>query len=60
MRLTAEEIANTIKDAMLNDTLKKKLIIEVATARLKLSDMEFNEFFGKIKEKIVETERTLN
>ena len=60
MKFTADEIADTIKEAKLSDTLKKKLILEIAVARAKMSDVDFNEFFEKIKNKIDETERMLN
>lgn len=60
MKYSADDIAQTVKNAKLSDSLKEKLIVKLAAARLKMTDVEFSEFFEKIKEKISETEKMLN
>ncbi len=59
-RITANEIADTIKEARINDDLKKQLIISLAKAKVSMSDIEFIDLFTKIKKQISQKEKELN
>lgn len=60
MKTTSEDIAKVIREARIEDSLKKKLIVRIAKAKLSLTDYEFGKYFEKIKEKLEEQERMLN